>query len=85
MGRGILVQHHSHHRTARALLAMRRARPGRCHQPRAMQMQLRDRVAQGVAMMPAQMFVKVLHRETTINVPVQTWHPLDLSHRRAPR
>jgi hypothetical protein len=83
--RGILVQHHAHHRTPWPLLAMRRARLGRRHQTRAVQMQLGHRVAQRVVVPLPQLLVEMLHREAAVGLAIQTQHPLDLRHRSAPR
>jgi hypothetical protein len=82
MRRGVLMQHHSHHRTARPLLAVRRALRRRLHQARPTQMQLRHRVAQPVVVPLAQLLLEMLHREAAIQLAIQTQHPLDLRHRR---
>jgi hypothetical protein len=79
------MQHHSHHRTPRPLLAVPRPRLRRHHQTRPMQMQLGHRVAQRVVVPLAQLLVEVLHREAAVDVAIQAQHPLDLRHRRAAR
>jgi hypothetical protein len=65
---------HAHHRTQWPLLAMRRARLGRCHQTRAVQMQLGHRVAQRVVVPLPQLLVEVLHREAAVELAIQTQH-----------
>ena len=79
------MQHHSHHRTPWPLLAMRRARLGRRHQTRAVQMQLGHHVAQRVVVPLAQLLVEMLHHEPAVELAIQTQHPLDLPHPSAPR
>src|SRR6185312_5066360 len=49
-----------------------------------MQMQLRHRVAQRVAVPLAQLFMEMLDREAAVEVAIQPQHPLDLGHRRTP-
>jgi hypothetical protein len=82
MRRGVLVQHHAHHGTARPFLAVGRALRRRLNQTGAMQVNLGHRVAQRIVVPLAQMFVEVLDRETAIKVAIQPQHPLDLRHRR---
>jgi hypothetical protein len=83
--RGVLMQHHAHHRTPWPLLAMRRPRLRRRHQTRPMQMQFGHCVAQHVVVPLAQLLVEMLHREPAVELAIQTQHPLDLPHRRAAR
>jgi hypothetical protein len=85
MGRRVLVQHHAHHRATRTLLAMRRAPRRLHHQASALQMHLRHRVAQLVAVPLHQLLVKVLHREVRVTASVQIQHPRNLRHARPPR
>ena len=83
MRRGVLVQHHPHHRPARPLLAMCRALLRRLYQARAMQMQLGNRVAQNVVVPFDQLSVEMLDREAAVDVAIQAQHSLDFSHRRS--
>jgi hypothetical protein len=80
-----LVQHHAHHRPPRPLLAVGGALARRTNQPRTVQMNLRHRVAQPVAVTLHQMLVEVLHRKVLVPVPVEPQHPLQLLRRRPPR
>jgi hypothetical protein len=63
--RGILMQHHAHHRPPRPLLAMRRAPRCRPHQPRPLQRQPGHRVAELVMVPLLQLLVKMLHGEAS--------------------
>ena len=82
--RAVLMQHRANNRPARTLLAMRRTLDRRASQARQVQMQLRDRVTQAVAVPLGQLLVKMLDREIGVLVPEQPQHPLDLHHRRPP-
>jgi hypothetical protein len=83
--RGILMQHHSHHRTARPLLAMRRARRRPLQQAGAMQVQLGHRVTQRIVVPLAQLLVEVFDREAAVDITIQAQHPLNLQHRGPPQ
>lgn len=50
-----------------------------------MKVNLRNRVAQHVAMMLAKLIVEMLDREIRVAIPEQTQHPLDLARRSPPR
>ncbi len=76
--RGILMQHHAHHRPPRPLLAMRRAPRRRPYQPRPLQRQPRHRVTQLVMVPLLQLLVKMLHREPRVALLVQPEHAQDL-------
>jgi hypothetical protein len=80
--RGILMQHHAHHRPSRPLLAMRRAPRRRPHQPRPLQRQPGHRVAQLVVVPLLQLLVKMLHREPAIALLIKPQHAQDLRGRR---
>jgi hypothetical protein len=80
--RGILMQHHAHHRASRPFLAVRRAFLGSLHQTGPMQVNLGHRVAQRVVMPFAQLFVEMLDREAAAEIAIQARHPFDLRRRR---
>jgi hypothetical protein len=85
MGRAVLEQQHAELRPARALLAVRRAPRRRLDQPRLLQGQPRQRVAQTIIVIARQMLVEVLHREVGVALPVQPAGAGKLARRRAPR
>jgi hypothetical protein len=82
MHRGVLMQHHPHQRSARALLPMRRARLRPLHQTLTMQMQFGHRVAKPIVVPLDQLFMEMLHREASVKVAIQTQHSFDLRNRR---
>ena len=78
------MQHHARQRTARPLLAVRRAPRRRPHQPCRLQRQPGHRVAQLVVVPLPQLLVKVLHGEVAVALLVEPQHAQDLLGSRAP-
>ena len=82
MAAPVLMQHHPNQRPPWTLLPVRRALHRRPHQARPMQVNLRHRVPQLVAVTAHQLLVEMLHREAGILGLKQAKHPFDLGDRR---
>ena len=83
--RPVLMQHHAAHRPPRPLLAVRRPLGRDPNQSGPLQMNLRHRVAELVAVALGQLLVEMLDREVGVLVPIKPEHPLQLHLRRPPR
>ena len=81
MGRAVLKQHHPRQRPACTLLAMRRALRRRPNQTPLLKNGLGPGVAQ-IEPAPAQLLMKMLHREVVVSRRKLLDHPLDLVRRR---
>ena len=71
VGRGVLMQHHAHHRPARPLAPMRPAPRRLGQQPTVLQIGLGPGIAPTKAMTANEMLVKMLGREAGVALPIK--------------